>query len=189
MAVAAIVARCGLKIQWLNADEKHCEFVAKDEGSGLKVGFEAKSHHREGVLHQSGSPPPSDQMKVKLGDHIKRAIEQAPENMPFVVFNNLNLPPDVEVADCQSRIDESLDGSRVLEDAANLSIIFVTNFAWHFTDQDEAPDGNVAVIETPDPAHPLQKEIVDRLALAASQYGYVPPKTEEFGPPAEGFGI
>ena len=181
MAVAAIVARCGLKLQWLNADEKHCEFVARDERSGLEVGFEAKSHHREGVLHQPGTPPPADQMKVKLGDHIKRALEQAPDNMPFAVFNDLNLPPEVEVTDWQGRIDESLDKSKVLEEAPNLSIVFVTNFAWHFTDEGEAPDGKIAVIETPNPTHPLPKEIVDRLALAASQYGYVPPKIGEFG--------
>ncbi|MDQ3914479.1 MAG: SEC-C domain-containing protein [Actinomycetota bacterium] len=184
MAVAAIVARCGLKLQWLNAHEKHCEFVARDNRSGLEVGFEAKSYHREGVLHQPGIPPAPDEMKVKLGDHIKRALEQAPENMPFVVFNDLNLPPEVEVADWQRRVDESLKKSQVLEAASKLSIIFVTNFGWHFTDEREPPDGNVALIETPGPAHPLPKEITERLAVASSQYGYVPPKDRGVGLPA-----
>lgn len=181
MAVAAIVSRCGLKLQWLNADSKHCEFVAKDEQTSLEIGFEAKSHHRQGVLHEHGTPPAADQMKVKLGDHVKRALGQAPDNMPFVVFDDLNLPPAIEVADWQSRIDESLENSKVLEYAHQLSLIFVTNFAWHFTDEGEPPDGNVAIIATPNPKHPLPKQILDRLAMAASQYGYVPPKIEEFG--------
>jgi len=181
MGVAAIVARCGFKLEWLNADSKHCEFVARDDRTGIEVGFEAKSHHRPGVLHEGGMTPPPDEMRVKLGDHVKRALEQAPDNMPFVVFNDLNLPPDVEVPEWQARIDESLEKSKALDHAEHLSIIFVTNFAWHFVDEGEPPDGNVAVLETLNPKHPLPKEIADRLAVAASQYGYVPPKVEEFG--------
>jgi hypothetical protein len=181
MAVAAIAARCGLKLQWLNAEGKHCEFVGNDQRTGLEIGFEAKSHHRPGVLHAPGDPQTAQEMKVKLGDHIKRALQQAPKNLPFIIFNDLNLPPEVEVQDWQSRIDDSLEKSKVLEDALELSIVIVTNFAWHFTDEGEPPDGNVAVIETPNPTRPVPSEIIDRLVTAASQYGYVPPKFEELG--------
>lgn len=188
MALAAIVARCGLKLEWLNANEMHCEFVAREHRSGLRVGFEAKSHHRPGILNQPGKPPPAEAMRVKLADHVKRALEQAPDDIPFVVFNDLNLPPDVDVNECQSRINRSLEKAPVLDDP-RLSKVFVTNFSWHFAEDREAPDGNVFILDTDNPKHPLPTEIVDRLAVAASQYGYVPPKVEEFGLGPEDFRI
>jgi hypothetical protein len=180
MAVAAIVARCGMKLDWLNADDKHCEFVATEKRLGMTMAFEAKSHHRPGILHQPGTPQAFEEMKVKLGDHVRRAIEQAPIDMPFLVFNDLNLPVGLADDDWIAKVEDSIQKSKIMDESERFSLIFATNFSWHFAGPNP-PEGSVLLIESAGPKHPVPKELATRLALACSQYGSVPPKIEELG--------
>jgi hypothetical protein len=57
--VAAVFARAGFDIQWLDDDadaqeEKHCEFIATHKKTGTKLGVETKSRQRSGALHFRG---------------------------------------------------------------------------------------------------------------------------------------
>ena len=181
IAMAAIVARCGFKIEWLKLDGRHCEFEAYDSSKQLTIAFEAKSHHREGVLHQPGRAAEIQGMRVKVGDHVREAIEQAPGDKPFVVFSDLNLPLGIESDEWIPKVEDSLQKSGILEGDSKFSVVFATNFAWHFS-EGRVPDPEVAVIEAPRPIHPLPDTIVNLLATACSQYGYVPPRLEELFP-------
>jgi hypothetical protein len=120
-------------------------------------------------------------MKVKLGDHVRQAINQAPTDMPFVVFNDLNLPMGLADSNRIAKVEESIRKSKIMDESERFSLILATNFAWHFAANDP-PDGSVAVIKSAAPQHPLPKELETRLTLACSQYGYVPPKLEELDP-------
>lgn len=193
IAVAAIAARSGFVITWLNADIKHCEFEGIHKETNERVAFEAKSHHREGVLNRVGQFS-AEEAKVKIGDHVREALGQAPTDVPFVVFNDLNLPltPGLSVPDKDwfGNVRDSLERSGITSDpqeSRKFSSLFVTNFSWHFHDdipQDVTLAGNIRerevlaiVPKTSD--KPLQVRSFELLRLACRQYGFVPARLEE----------
>lgn len=52
LGVAAVFARLGFDIDFVEPGKdglKHCEFIARHQQSGMAIGVEAKSRHREGV--------------------------------------------------------------------------------------------------------------------------------------------
>jgi hypothetical protein len=75
-------------------------------------------------------------MKVKLGDYVRQAINQTPTDMPFVVFNDLNLPMGLADSNRIAKVEESIRKSKIMDESERFSLILATNFAWHFAAND-----------------------------------------------------
>ena len=102
VAVAAIYARLDCSIQFLDEDErlrsaKHAEFIATHRPTQTEIAVEAKSRHRAGVLNEDGEPSEDDPLR---GDAravrrlFTKALEKAPDGMPFMIFIDINAPLD-----------------------------------------------------------------------------------------------
>lgn len=185
IAVAGLVVRSGFNIEWKGGKDKHCEFVGTHKVMGAKAAFEAKSHHRGGVLGRDGAFDP-ETAGVKVMDHVREALEQAPtptNQMPLIIFDDLNLPLTVGVPLNEKKwfreVEEHLRKYGFFDKPEYKGcILFLTNFSWHF-DYEVPPEQNELVVyffssklEMPEPLQYLQ--------LAAKQYGFVPALEHEF---------
>lgn len=96
VAVAAIVARAGFDITFLDKKirhQRHCEFIAKNKDSGEEIGVEAKSRRRKGVVHEKGEIDYSAIVKGDVRNLFMDACSQAPDNIPYFIFIDLNVLP------------------------------------------------------------------------------------------------
>ena len=185
IAVAGLVVRSGFNIEWLKGKDKHSEFMGTHKVTGAKAVFEAKSHHRDGVLGRAGTFDP-DSARIKIMDHVKKALEQAPTPTnvaPLVIFDDLNLPLTAGKPSNESKwfkeVEQHLEKYGFLRDEKyKHCILFLTNFSWHF-DYDVPPEKNEVVVYffSSDFTMPEPLKYLD---LAAKQYGFVPALEHEF---------
>ena len=107
VAVAAIMARAGFDIEFLDErhkSETHCEFIATHRQTGQKIGVEAKSKRRRGVLHEEGTFDVETDYKGNIHHLFRKARTQKPNGLPYIIFFDINLPstsvdlsnPDIE---------------------------------------------------------------------------------------------
>lgn len=153
--------------------------------TGAKAVFEAKSHHRDGVLGREGTFD-VDTARVKIMDHVRKALEQAPtptDEVPLIIFDDLNLPLTSGAASNESmwfrEVEKQLTKYGFLRDPQyKRCILFLTNFSWHFHQEVPPEKNEVAIyffsskLELPEP--------LKYLDLAAKQYGFVPALEHEF---------
>ncbi len=165
IAVAAIVARAGFEIEFLDApkaeDEKVCEFIATHKQTRTKLAVEAKSRRRGGVLNEEGvfQATPDATWIYK---RIKEARKQRPAGLPFLIFTDMNFPlspyshPDDRpwAKDLKAALDKLGRPSATSPDPFNA--IVVTNFA-HYYDPTESEHrrGEWGIIASRSPAAPL----------------------------------
>lgn len=186
IAVGGLVVRSGFLIDWTNDEEKHCEFIGTHKITGDRAAFEAKSHHRDGVLGFSGTKtfdPAS--AKIKVLDHIKEALEQSPKNLPLVVFDDLNLPLSPNTAYEEKRwfkeVETQLKSHNFSFNGTQYGALVLTNFSWHFQNEFSNSQNETMTYFHSGGQFSLKPEtIVQYLDLASKQYGIVPSKSEEF---------
>jgi hypothetical protein len=178
LSVAAIFARLGFEIEWIVPGvEPSPEFIARQPGQGTAIAVEAKSKHRPGGLGMKGpSQSPSD-MRIGITRLLHDALRKAPQDGPFVVFVDLNLPPGAHGQ------EDRLGGLQ--EEVARLrrtdllvpepwSAIFLTNYAWHWDEAGAVP-GDAPHFVVPQWARaPLDERYVELILDATSQYVFVP---------------
>lgn len=186
IAVGGIATRAGFEIEWVNTKGKHCEFIGTHKITGDKTAFEAKSHHREGVLGREGKIFDAGSARIKIIDHLKEALEQGSTNIPLIIFDDLNLPltPGQEYKEKRwfKEVDGALERSGFLEKykQTNFGALLITNFSWHFHDKLVRDKNEVMAIFHAGGKYSLKPEtILQYLKLSAEQYGFVPPKLEE----------
>lgn len=183
LAVAAIMARAGFEIEYLDdkaIDEKHCELIATHPGSGLRIGVEAKSRRRAGVLHERGefSRSPDARGLEKL---LRKARKQKPAGIPLLIFVDTNLPPEHDIPNEEKSLVKDLKG--VMEriggnrpDAPDPhAALFVTNFAYHYG----WPDGNSYkgewILVLPRyTQHPVPMPLLQRIYATTGRYDTIP---------------
>jgi hypothetical protein len=187
IAVAGLACRAGFNIKWINDEGKHCEFIGTHKVTGDKAAFEAKSHHRGGVLGRDGVFDP-ESAKTKIIDHIKEALKQTKtEDMPLIVFDDLNLPLSSGVPLDEKKwfkeVEDHLEKFGFLSSSefSRCAVLIVTNFSWHFH-YDIPPDSNELVTHFHEGGtYSLKKQtVLQYLNLAAQQYGFVPVLAHEF---------
>jgi len=151
VAVAAMIARAGFEIEFLDdqcGQEKHCEFIATQKSTKIKYGVEAKSRRRSGVIHQAGEFDYDEDYKGDVKNLLKKAITQQPKDLPYLIFIDLNLPPQPKVLlqnkkwfpDIKKIFDDR--GTPTEENPDPFNAVFITNFAYYYAGQDEiAPAG------------------------------------------------
>lgn len=184
IAVGGLVTRSGFEITWMNDEGKHCEFIGKHRVTGDQAAFEAKSHHRDGVLGRSGVFN-VENAGIKIFDHIREALEQSPKHLPLVLFDDLNLPLTEEENTDKwlHEVDKHLQKVNFYQDYkdTNYSVLFITNFSWHFHEKlPPASNEAVAFFHTGNKFSLKPETILSYLKPAADQYGFVPAKLEEF---------
>ena len=186
LAIDAVFARLGFRIEFLDDGpkhtEKHCEFYAHCENPPFSIAVEAKSRRRAGVLHEAGEEDPARAQEgrgvVRL---LKSAVEQRPGDRPFVVFVDVNAPqtpglPFREkqwVRDIQSII-EGLEPPSP-QKRCPYNAVFFTNYPYHYQASNEAKPGEY-LMEVPHYVeHPLpEPRVMDWLVAALNNYGNVP---------------
>jgi hypothetical protein len=186
IAVGGLAVRAGFDIKWINLKEKHCEFIGIHKITKDKVAFEAKSHHRAGVLGKSGADFDSDKVKIKIIEHIEKALSQFKKDIPLIIFDDLNLPITPE-ADFNKKkwfreVEEALVRSGFLENSTktNFGALFITNFSWHFhTSLDNLKENEVVAHFHTGGRYSLNPKSIHLLHIATKQYGFVPAKLEE----------
>ena len=189
IAVAAIAVRAGFDIKWINEKGTHCEFTGQHRTTGDRAVFEAKSHHREGVLGVKGEFNPEN-AKIKISDHVREARSQSRKDLPLVVFDDLNLPitepAPLDEKRWFSDMDKQLKTYGFLESGTensfgndNMAMLCVTNFSWHHHKEHLNLPNEVLSYFQQGSSYSLKLETIQHLEGAAKQYGFVPPYLEE----------
>lgn len=178
IAVAALFARQGFAIEFLDDGEhkstKHCEFIATHSKTGDRIGVEAKSRHRAGVLHQEGTFDASS-ARADIGRLLDEAIEQAPDHTPFAIFVDLNLSPTSD--GWEDELRESVLARCSPDGQENVfNAIVVTNWADHHLADDVAPRNGQLLYAIPACAkHPIAgPEVLTAIIREAQLHGQLP---------------
>jgi len=184
VAIAAIFARLGFKLQFLDEQEtvgSHPEFIANDVQSGESIAVEAKSKHREGVIHVPGKVQTQDELlRGDIQLLYRHALKQNPGNIPFLIFIDLNAPPSPNInwkskkwfADIIHTMDKQSVYSDINPDPC--TGIAYTNYSYHYQTDQEALGGEHVLSMAMYPRFTLQTQTLYKLETALSHYGEIP---------------
>jgi len=184
IAIAAIFARLDCDIEFLDdlqQTKKHCEFFATHRKSQTVVAVEAKSRHREGVIHTEGI---LNLEKIVRGD-VRRllngALKQNPGDKPFMIFIDVNSPsnPDVNFQDKQwgKDVKEIIDtfSAPTPDNPDSHNGIFFTNFSYHYQGEKQiVPYEHLSVIPMFSKHSLPDDNFMDMILCALNHYGSVP---------------
>lgn len=185
IAIAAILARLGCNIRFLDEKEKltikHCEFVAMDQKTGASVAVEAKSRHRPGILHTPGIRKEEKLLKGDVQRLLKEALEQNPGDKSFMIFIDINSPPTPGVKMEEKQWFKDIVkmmqsyGGPTRENPAPYNGIFLTNYSYHYQTEKEAEPGEHLSIIPFHSKFPLPgPDFLKMLSSALANYGNVP---------------
>jgi SEC-C motif len=188
IGVVAVFARLDCEVRFLDEEEelrgrKHVEFVALHRPTGQEVAVEAKSRHRAGVVNQPGQADPDDPLRGDaraIRGLYMAAVEKAPEDMPFIVFIDVNAPlePDAEALDKQWMQDIKRWMGRLPlpapEEPDVYNALYVTNFAPHYRADELASTGEWAAAKPLYVKNPLVFDLTEMVDHALNNYLRVP---------------
>lgn len=141
IAVASIFVRVGCTLEFYEdrrGTAKHAEFKANDEATGATVAVEAKSRHRAGVIHQTGTFDEDKAIKGDLTGLFNNALQKDPEGLPYVVFLDVNTPRDVNTPADQTRWFADVrkmitrQHTATASDPDTYALVTVTNYSHHY---------------------------------------------------------
>lgn len=182
LAVAAIFARGSFSLEYLTGSEsRHGEFTAVHRSLGSRVVVEAKSRRRSGVLHERGTIDNGAVIRGDVYNLFAEAKGQHPEDLPFLIFIDLNSPPAIHSAPFDAAWFAGLKGVLDTHDAVSdgqgdvFNALFVTNFATHyFGDGLATTTAERLLMLGREPRRPLPKEVISAVWDAVQRYGTVP---------------
>jgi hypothetical protein len=180
VAVASVFVRAGCEVDWIPAtsSRKTCEFTAAFS-RGRKVAVEAKSRHREGVLHQRGMVP--SEWKTELDDLYRKALHKDPQGHPLVVFLDVNRPHEPRLPageklwqkDIFAMFERRQDNTPV--NPARESLLVMTNWSWHLDGSAGAKPGeHLFALPTWSKHGIADRAVLDRLVARINDYGAIP---------------
>lgn len=181
--VAAIMARAGFEIEYLDDKikaEKHCEFIATHKTSGIKVGVEAKSRRRPGVLHQLGLFDPAKDVKGDVQSLFSKAKTQKPEGLPFLIFLDLNLPPSKQTSFFEKPWAEgvkqmlSKDGLPTKEKPDPYNALILTNHSYYFFEDQLAKGGEHGIVVPMFSEMSFPQRVLSEVFASVERYGKIP---------------
>ena len=140
LIAGAIMQRAGFRVEFLDDSKftvKHSEFIATDRLTGVRVGVEAKSRKRPGVLNAPAGPQGNDVRGMQ--GLLRKAKKQGQPDLPFFAFLDVNLPssPGVRPAKWTKDLQEALSTRCSAAAPDPFTAIFATNFAGHYGAEDE----------------------------------------------------
>lgn len=185
VTVAAIFARAGFDIEFLDdknkgevVGEKHCEFIATDLDSELKIAVEAKSKQRDGVLHRKGEKNDEDLMKGNVHNLIKKAMLKEVGELPYFIFIDLNTPLSLgtkieEKAWVRDIFDNAKKQHNDTATTKDNAIIF-TNFAHHYQEEEIASGSESLYSFSLKPTYLIAEKITNKIINVINHYSAVP---------------
>jgi hypothetical protein len=187
LAVAATFIRCNFSIEWVNDKTgpankrgKRYEFNAVHNVTKEVIAVEAKSRRRKGTLHEEGEMPDLSVIRADVDRLYKEAVMQGPEDKPFSIFIDINLPHQPERQGMEKTWIEEIwsmlrqYGERNTAEPVPFSFLFVTNFAWHYRGRETAniPE-NMFVFNSSAPLQ-VSQQTFDAIGRAVRDYGKLP---------------
>ncbi len=178
--VASVFARLGFEIEFYDDKTEagsHGEFVARHPTLGTVV-VEAKSRYRKGVLHHPGEAKGLKDIWGGLRGPLNRAVKKASGSLPLVVFIDVNAPsgtdtPPKWVSIVQSDFQKNDPASP--ENPDPFSVVFFTNYAYHYATDQEADHGEQLMVFPQFAVSPLPNpELAELVYNALHHYGQVP---------------
>lgn len=186
IAVAAILRRAGFTLEFLEGSGRHCEFIARYP-SGLRLGVEAKSRRRPGVLHEKGRLDELTAVKGDVQSLFDDAKQQKPAGLPFLIFIDLNAPLGSTVTPIDQPWLKDLDACLATHEATRgdrpdpFNAVIVTNFSTHYSGDAQIESKGVALlIKAPRPADSLPETVLHEVWVAVGRYGSPPEDLERF---------
>lgn len=181
IAVAAMMARAGLTLEFLDKKEHktatHCEFIATHKETKIRVGVEAKSRRREGVLHQPGRDA-GISFNKDIATLYRKARAQKPDGLPFLIFIDVNSYPMYKAPP---------EWWPWLRDAGDVvtaygaeprpeNALILTNFPYHFGDnKDPCPSEERVMDVANNPITPLTDDrVLKEVWESVQRYGFIP---------------
>lgn len=182
LAVAAIFSRGSFSLDFLTgAEAPHGEFSARQKSGEARLVVEAKSRRRSGVLHERGTVDANAVIRGDVYNLFAEAKAQHPEDLPFLIFIDLNCPPATTgsafdaawFGDLKSALDTHDAVSAGQPDVFNA--LFVTNFATHYLgDSLATTSGERLLVLGRQPRQPLPMEVISTVWASVQRYGAVP---------------
>jgi hypothetical protein len=190
LAVGHIFVDAGHTLEWIDKHtSRHVEFVAKDS-RGRQIAVEAKARTRKGVLHaEEGASADTD--RVGLWRLLTDALKQAPDDLPFVIFIDINLPlrrrDYVRHGMWQVELKRTVDRLRrgpATGVPDEFSLLCVTNLAWYYHVGAEALAASAPVFCWPFKCHnPLADDQAFAILGATNAYPWVDEKLGDAATP------
>jgi hypothetical protein len=185
IAVAAIFVRAGFELAYLETkDQKHCEFIATHKKTGCRIAVEAKSRRRAGVLHEKGAMDTEAVLRGDVQSLFDQAMRQMQEGVPFLVFIDLNCPPEAGRAPMNKAWWEGLSACFETHDAIKagkedkteaFNAVIVTNFSTHYFGEElAAVTGEKLIFKSLRPRDPLPDAVLLEVWEAVNRYGAFP---------------
>jgi hypothetical protein len=183
VAVAGIFARLGCQITFLDTENNstitHCEFIAKHIQSGVSMAVEAKSRHRHGVINMDGKPDTRKFSRADVHSLFNKALKKAPDNMPFLVFVDLNIPASPTIPFMEKQwvkdIKKMLGPAPTPENPSKFTGAFFTNYSPQYEKNNIAqPSEALSVLPISEHYKLPPQPFTNMLTTALANYGFVP---------------
>jgi hypothetical protein len=159
-------------------ETKHPEFFASR--NGFRMAVEAKSRHREGIIHTPGKRVDTKAARGDVERLYNRARQKAVGDVPFMIFIDVNAPPSPGVQAFETKWARDIRKWLPGDDGAdgNYRSLCVTNFSPHYIGSDIGVVGEYVFVEAKPTRHQLPDDFREMLLTALSAYGRIPEMTE-----------
>jgi len=183
IAIAAIIARAGFEIQWLDNDksnlkQKHGEFIINHKTTKSQLTVEAKSKRRKGVLNEFGNFNNKEEENKIIGKLLQKSLEKTHNNIPFIIFIDINLPPNnmrlIQNNEYLIKITKEINYMNK-SNFDNFNAIVFTNFSYYYAGMNDAPlsDYILHITDKPKIAHPII-DVYEDLQKSLDKYSVIP---------------
>lgn len=182
ITIAASFIKAGWSIEWVK-DMKGIsipEFIATSPDSKYRVVVEAKSKHRDGVLHKDGVFDAKSAESGSMLYLIKEALGKETFGLPFMIFLDLNSPQTIAKKDHEHwkndlvALFKTIDAPDPSKRIDKQNLVMSTNFAPHYDGKDIAIGGQYVVAYSIKNEHPIPKIYLDSIVVAVSNAQSVP---------------
>jgi hypothetical protein len=182
ITVAASFIKVGWSIEWVK-DMKGVsipEFMATSPDEKYKVAVEAKSKHRDGVLHKGGVFDAKSAEKGSMLYLFKEALGKATFDLPYIIFLDLNSPQTIAKKDHKHWMNDlvalfnAVDPTDPAKRIDKQNLVISTNFAPHYDGRNIATGGQYVVAYSLNMEHPIPKSYLDGIVFAVSNVQSVP---------------
>jgi hypothetical protein len=182
MTVASAFVKAGWSIEWCK-DKQGVpipEFIATSSDGTQKIAVEAKSKHRDGVLHKNGLFDPKNAEKGNMLYLFKEALGKETFGLPYAIFLDLNSPQTIAKKDKEHwlrdlmALFDSVDPNHNEETVDKQNLVVSTNFSPHYDGKEIAVGGQYVVAYSLKPEHHIPQIYLDDIIAAASNVQSVP---------------
>jgi hypothetical protein len=187
VAIASIFARIGCMLEFYDdrrGTARHPEFIAFDPETQNRVAVEAKSRHRQGVIHLQGEFDLDAAMRGDVTQLFNNALQKGTGGLPYCIFIDVNAPRDINVTTEQTRwfddVRKMVDRQHIAteQDPDRYTLLCITNYSHHYEeDRIITPGQNCMIVPlfTEKPlADGVQGAFLGKLQAAINGYGFVP---------------